>query len=81
METTTVIKFNPTLLRKQLENPNCRAYFDKKYKNIMNYYWKFLKDAGPNCTIVQAALKALWSEEMHGAAPESFQKSLRTGNW
>ncbi len=77
----SAIKFNPTLLRKQLEDPKCRAYFGEKYENIMTYYWKFLKDAGPNCTIVQAALKALWTEEMHSASAESFQEALSTGTW
>lgn len=77
----TQVKFNPAFLRKQLENPACRKYFDEKYPNIMNYYWKFLKEAGPNCNIVVAALKALWSEEMDSASAESFQRSLQTGNW
>ena len=74
------VKFNPSLLRKQLEKQECRDYFGSKYPNIMDYYWKFLKDAGPNCNIVQAALKALWREEMD-SAPESFQESLRSGVW
>jgi len=74
------IKFNPTLLRRELDKASCRGYFESKHSHIMKFYWKFLKDAGPNCNIVQAALVALWREEMN-SAPESFQESLRTGKW
>ena len=74
------IKFNATILRKELAKPECREYFGEKYEGIMGYYWKFLKDAGPNCTIVHAALNALWREEMQ-SDPERFQESIRTGIW
>ena len=77
---TDALKFNPDLLRKHLDKPDCRDYFRAKYSNVMVYYERFLERAGPTCSIVRSALQVLWAEEMDRNA-ESFQESLVTGKW